>query len=272
MKLLVHYRDNKKKEEQGRSHSRVHLFLWSTVAVVAASILGFYPGPYQIMRMARHFFLGPLNHPYFSVQEIQVRGGDKLKGSEIVAMAGLSHGMNIWTIDPKIIEKTVRKHPWVKRVLVRREFPRRVVIDVKERTARGILALGKLYYVDQEGFLFKEVGRGEKVDFPILTGLRQADVASHSQSTREKIRQALKLSELMRRKRLALSELHFLPRGGLVLYPMAYPVALRMGWGDWRAKIKRLERVLAIWKGRESHIAVLDLRFRNQVVTRLKGG
>ena len=40
---------------------------------------------------------------------------------------------------------------------VRREFPRRVVIEVEEREAKAIAALGKLYYVDRDGYIFKPV-------------------------------------------------------------------------------------------------------------------
>ena len=98
------------------------------------------------------------NSPYFSVREIQLRGGVRIDGVEFVAIAGLKHGMNIWKIDPAAIEKKFAKHPWVRSVFVRREFPRRVVIEVEERTAKAIVAMGKLYYVDADGLVFKEVG------------------------------------------------------------------------------------------------------------------
>ena len=102
-----------------------------------------------------------------------MRGGEKFGGNEIVTMAGLKHGMNMWRIEPATIEKKVAKHPWVRRVLVRREFPRRVVIEIEERTPKAIVAMGKLYYVDSDGVVFKEVGAGESVQFPLLTGLRR---------------------------------------------------------------------------------------------------
>ena len=211
-----------------------------------------------------------LNHPYFSVQEIRVRAGDKVGGSEIVAIAGMNHGMNIWKVDPAAIERKVGKHPWVKRVLVRRELPRRVVIEVEEREAKGIVVLGRLYYVDADGLVFKEVGEVEKTDFPILTGLKQGDLASQNHAIRQKIREALKVADMMRQGSLALSEIHFSPQGGAVLYPMAYPVALHVGWGDWQGKVQRLKRVLEMWKGKEARLASLDLSFRDRVVAKLR--
>jgi cell division protein FtsQ len=217
--------------------------------------------------MARAFVF---ENPYFFVREIQVRGGEKFGGSEIVAMAGLRHGMNMWKIDPVAIESKIARHPWVRRVLVRREFPRRVVIEVEERTPKAIVAMRKLYYVDADGVVFKEVGQGEAVNFPFLTGLRPEQLAIANPAIREKIRDAMRLGELMTKGSHSLSEIHFDALDRVVLYTTAYPVALHMGWGDWDDKMKRLDRVLTLWKGREERLASLDVSFRDQVVARLR--
>ena len=132
--------------------------------VIAGALLYRLSGPLAIAaRSTRDFFA---TAPISPCAKFEVRGGDKVGGDEIVAMAGLQHGMNIWNIDPAAIEKKIAKHPWVRRVLVRREFPRRVVIDVEERTPKAIVAMRKLYYVDADGVVFKEVGPGESVKFP----------------------------------------------------------------------------------------------------------
>lgn len=224
----------------------------------------------RIAGLGRDVYSSLLNHAYFSVREIKVRGAEKVGGDEIVAMAGLSHGMRIWQIDPVSIEKKIEKHPWVKRVVVRREFPQRVVIEVEERVPKAIVVLGRLYYVDRDGVVFKDVGEGEKVDLPMLTGLKQEDLIAQAQSTRSKIQEALRLGELAAGASLALSEIHFLSEDAVVLYPVGFPVALHMGWGDWEGKLDRLERVLALWKGRENQLAALNLNFSDQVVAKLR--
>jgi cell division protein FtsQ len=266
MKIFLH-RENKK---SGKQSGRLRLRLWSAVLVLLCSLVFLYVDRVRVAQAAvrlRNFFL---DHPYFSVQEIQVRGGEKIGGSEIVAMAGLSHGMSIWKIDAEGIERKVGRHPWVKHVLLRREFPHRVVIEVEERSPKAVVIMGKLYYVDAEGFVFKEVGEGERADFPLLTGLRQAELVARAYSTRQRIQEALRLSDLMGRSSLQPSEIHFNSGGGIVLYPMAYSIALHFGWGDWEDKVKRLRRVLEVWNGRENRLAALDLRFRDQVVARMR--
>lgn len=267
MQLSVYRRDNRKRNA-GRWRRRV---LWAGSVTLLLLLLG---GVYRLRRplfviaaSARDFVL---DNPYFSVREIEVRGGEKVGGSEVVAMAGLRHGMNMWKIDPAAIEKKVSKQPWVRRVFVRREFPHRVVIEIEERIPKAIVALGKLYYVDADGIVFKEVGEGEDSQFPLLTGLRREALASSDPAIRRRIQDAVRLGELMASDSHTISEIHFDTSGRMVLYTTAYPVALQMGSGDWDRKLQRLDRVLTLWKGNENRLASLDVSFRDQVVARLR--
>ena len=268
MKIFSSRGSNKKAEVKG---GRLRLLTEIALGLALASLLLFYVDWPRVIRAARQTRDAFLNHEIFSVREIKVKGGEKVGGSEIVAMAGLSHGVSIWRVDPEAIEKKVARHPWVSRVLARREFPRRLVIEVEEREAKAIAVLGKLYYVDREGFIFKAVEEGERTDLPLLTGLQQEDLRyPTSFATRQRIQQALRLNELMGKEPFALSEIHFLSQGGLIVYPLGYRVALQMGSGNWEDKLKRLQRVLALWKGNEDRLAVLDLSFRDQVVARIR--
>jgi len=267
MKLTLYRRDNRKRNERGARRTLIRL---GGVAVL--SLLGFVAYRWHVPLTAAAAAAPALffENRYFFVREIQVRGGEKVGGDEIVAMAGLRRGMNIWRIEPGAIEKKVAKHPWVRRVLVRRDFPRRVVIEVEERAPKAIVALGQLYYVDTDGVIFKEVGAGENVNFPLLTGLRPEQLARTNPTLRGKIQDAVRLGDLMAKDSRTLSEIHFDESGRLVVYTTAFPVALKMGWGDWDAKLKRLDRVLALWKGNEERLASLDVSFNDQVVARLR--
>jgi hypothetical protein len=267
MQLKVYRRDNRKKDE-----GRWRRTFRRAGGVLGLLLLGFVAyrvsGPAMIAAGSLREFI--LESPYFSVREIQVRGADKVSGDEVVAMAGLRRGMSIWSIDLAVIEKKIGRHPWVRRVFVRREFPRRVIIDVEERTPKAIVAMRKLYYVDSDGVVFKEVGPGESVKFPLLTGLRPEQITAPDPATRKRIRDALRLSEMMVQRSHSLSEIHFAKPDRLVVYTTAYPIALHMGWGNWAEKLTRMERLLTLWKGNEERLASLDMGFRDQVVARLR--
>ena len=264
----------RKKQKAERNGGRLGLLALIAVALFAASASTFWlldKEWRQVIEAADRLVDAFLEHEIFAVREIKVKGGEKLGGAEIVALAALKHGASVWKVDPVAAEKRVAAHPWVRRVLVRREFPRRVVIEVEEREAKAIAVLGALYYVDREGFVFKQVEPGDNMDFPLLTGLEPEDLAyPTSFATRQRIQEALRLNDLMGQDPLAVSEIHFLKQGGVTLYPMTYRLALQMGWGEWEEKLSRLERVLALWKGQEERLGVLDFRFRDQVVARAR--
>jgi cell division protein FtsQ len=267
MQLRVYRRDNRKKDERPWRRGVVRYGGFVCLLILAA--VGYrLSGPLVIAAASLRDFVQ--ENEYFSVREIQVRGGDKVNGNEIVAIAGLHQGMSIWKLELARIEKKIAKHPWVRRVLVRREFPSRIIIDVEERTPKAIVAVRKLYYVDSDGTVFKEVAPGENVKFPLLTGLRAEDVMTPDPSMRRRIQDAMRLADLMAQRSHSLSEIHFDALDRLVVYTTTYPVALHMGWGEWDEKLARMERLLALWKGHEERLASLDMSFRNQVVARLR--
>src|SRR2546425_5923959 len=112
MKIFLH-RENKKSAKQS---GRRRLRLWSAVLVLLCFLVFLYVDRVQVAQVTvrvRDFFL---YHPYFSVQEIQVRGGEKIGGSEIVAMAGLTHGMSIWEIDSEGVKGKGGRDPLGKHV------------------------------------------------------------------------------------------------------------------------------------------------------------
>ncbi|MEE9569923.1 MAG: FtsQ-type POTRA domain-containing protein [Candidatus Binatia bacterium] len=254
----------------GRKRRGLVRLVWSIAAVLFTSTLFFYVDWHQVSRIAGQLRDYLLQHSYFSVQEIRVIGGRRVGGSEIVAMTRLRRGMKIWKIDSKGIEAKVSRHPWVRRVIVRREFPRRVVIQIEEWVAKGIVVFGELYYVNAEGFIFKKITEGETVNYPLITGLRRADIESHVYSDRQRIAKALRLSDLFGENSITISEFHFDSHRGVVVYPVSYPVALHMDWGEWPEKVRRLKRVLSMWRGKVGRLAWVDLSFSGQVVVRLR--
>ena len=212
-----------------------------------------------------------MTHPYFAIREVTVTGVEKVKGADLVVMSGLGPHAGIWSIDPAEIEERVRQHPWVKSVLIRRELPGRLVIDIEEWSASAIVALDKLYYVADDGVLFKALDDEDSVDFPFITGLRAARLPPQEPGTREKLSQAVALGRKVERTSLGLSEIRFEPGGGVVLYPVSYAVPFRMGWGDWDGKLTRLRWFVREFQGKGDRFRAVDLSFRGQVVARPRG-
>lgn len=267
MQLMAFPKNNRRRPARGWKR-----WLWgvATAASVCLIATALYQWRGHIEGLARAARAFVLDSPYFSVREIQVRGADRVRGGELVAMASLKHGMTIWNIDPTAIEKKFAKHPWVRRVVVRREFPRRVLIEVEERAPKAILAMGKLYYIDAEGVVFTEVGEGDKLGLPMITGLRAEQLSASGPALRRRLKEALQLGELMAVDEHKLSEIHFSAPERVVLYTTAYPTALHMGWGEWGDKVGRVKRIFSLWKGHEERLASMDVSFGGQAVVRVR--
>ncbi len=272
-----------------RKLGRGRVRMWAAgAALCALMLLGWFHGGYavELYRQARRalgaassgvqmaaqgswdFFL---THPYFAIREVKVLGAEKVKGADIVVMSGLGPHTRIWSIDPMEMEERVRRHPWVKSVLIRRELPARLVITIEEWTPGAIVALDKLYYVADDGVIFKAVDEEDSVDFPFITGLRAAKLPPEELGTREKLSEAVRFGRRVERTALGLSEIRFQPRGGIILYPVSYSVPFHMGWGDWDEKLGRLEWFLGEFRGKEARFRAVDLSFRGQVVARPRG-
>jgi hypothetical protein len=267
MQLIVFSKNNRRRPAHGW---KPWLWALASFAIICSIAAALYQWGGQVRAAARAAQAFVLENPYFSVREIQVRGADRIRGGELVAMAGLKHGMTIWKIDPIAIEKKFARHPWVRRVVVRREFPRRVLIEVEERAPKAILAMGKLYYVDSDGVVFSEVGEGDKLGLPMITGLRPEHLSARDPALRRRLQEALRLGELMAVDEHKLSEIHFSAPERIVLYTTAYSTALHMGWGEWNNKVERVRRIFSLWKGHEERLALVDVSFDGQAVVRIR--
>lgn len=108
---------------------------------------------------------------YFGLRETQVRGVKELTEKDVLALANLKPAQNLLAVNADAIRDRVRKSPWVKDVFVGRELPKRLVIEVRERTAIALLKKGDGFYLmDADGLAFKKLEAGDESDLPALTG------------------------------------------------------------------------------------------------------
>jgi cell division protein FtsQ len=108
---------------------------------------------------------------YFGLRETQVRGLKELTEKDVLVLADLKPAQNLLAINADAIRDRVRKHPWIRDVYVGRELPRRLVIEVRERTAIALLKKGDGFYLmDADGLAFKKMEARDESDLPALTG------------------------------------------------------------------------------------------------------
>lgn len=113
-----------------------------------------------------------LSTHYFEIKEISIRGLKELTEQDILTQASLTPRQNLLSVNIEALEKRISSNPWVKNIYVGRELPDRLILEVKERNPVAMVKQSsELYLMDNEGFIFKKLGKNDEVDLPILTGI-----------------------------------------------------------------------------------------------------
>lgn len=109
--------------------------------------------------------------PIFNIQEINVINSEKVSGDEIISLSGISKNQNIFRfLSSKSIEQ-IKTNPYIEEAQIKRIFPNKVEITVKERKATfNVEFLNEYAYINNQGFIL-EISN-EKLDLPTIQGIK----------------------------------------------------------------------------------------------------
>jgi len=213
-----------------------------------------------------------LTTPRFAVTSVEVRGVSRVPHDQILAVAAIPRGTNIFRLDTIGVTGRVESLPEVRRADVVRELPDRVVISVEERRPFTLVHGGRLHWMDEEGRLLGASPEAVAPPMPVISGLSADELASMRTAPGPKARAAVGVIRALLRSggglTAEISEIDMSRREGPVLYTLD-GVEVRLGSEDWEERLARLEGVLAQIATQD--VRTVDLRFRDQVVFR-RGG
>lgn len=215
-------------------------------------------------------------HPYFRIDRIELRQVGRTPEAELRAALAPVDRQSIWQVDVPALEARLRTIPWVREASVRRVFPDRLVVRIREHRPVAILTTSDgapgFYYVGRDGRIFAPVGTHDGRDLPYLTGLGRAELDGRGSFGPRAIRRALGLLRLVERHAPQLgpvSEVHIARDGGLTLLPTRPTIPIALGPAPDAAMLMRVARVLPHWAGREAELAGLRV-FDDQVIVRTR--
>jgi len=108
-------------------------------------------------------------HPYFDLQDIRVAGNHRLSNDTIMKTAKVNLGLNCLDMNVGEVKNRLDANPWVDTVIVRRELPNRLLIDVREKVPAFWIRQGDgLYFADARGRVIAPMHPGEQASLPIL--------------------------------------------------------------------------------------------------------
>lgn len=114
-----------------------------------------------------------LNMPQLRVQNVTIKGAEKLSIGEIEALVDGMRGDHILTANLEAYRARLMQSPWVGNASLRRVLPSTIEIVVTERRPMGLARVaGRLFLVDAAGFVIEEHGaQHAQYDLPIVDGL-----------------------------------------------------------------------------------------------------
>jgi cell division septal protein FtsQ len=186
--------------------------------------------------------------PRFAVRELAIGPSDHVSSDEIAELAGVRPGDRLLAVDPDAVAARLTTHPWILSARVRRDLPSTLAIDVTERHAVASVLLGALYLLDENGRPFKRATFGEADGLPVITGVNRDQYGAARATSEAVFRQALALMSTYtdeHRERPKLSEVHVDPRAGFSLVLLEGSGEIRLGRGDFPAKLARLDAIFA---------------------------
>ncbi len=211
--------------------------------------------------------------PYLRVRNILVTGVDDDLRAEVVKISGLKGGESLLSIDPARIRRNIETHPWVKSVILKKEFPNTVHIKAKQEEPVAVVLLERMYLMDGEGIIFKAVEADDPIDFPVVTGLSTNDTRNGTY-----LRGVASLLDAFRSLEVPvsieeLSEVHVQEGGALSIYFNRLPFKVFFGKDEFIKKIDVLTHVINDLRAahRLYQVRSIDLNYCDRAVVAFNG-
>ncbi|MBA7574483.1 Cell division protein FtsQ [subsurface metagenome] len=126
------------------------------------------------------------NSKYFKVKSIDIQGSTHYKDGEIISLIPEVIGANIFEINKKKDEETIRELNWVKEVELRKIFPDKVIIKLVERKPFLIIVYKDKYFLmDNEGVVLDKIEKEDLNGYKDL--IRVRNVVNYSVNIGDKI-------------------------------------------------------------------------------------
>lgn len=208
--------------------------------------------------LALHYVGNMLYHArYLALQEVRFEGCVHSRPEELQASAEIKPGVNLLTLDLEKAAERMRSNGWVKEVWIERSLPGALKVRVTERVPIALVSYDGLFLVDTEGVPFKRLEADEQVDLPIITGLSPRD------SCAPQVQEVCALLDTLAQRgvvaREKVSEVHVDAGQGITVYTLHDAVPIRLGTGDYDAKIDLLVKVQDDLSRRKVRAGLIDV-------------
>ncbi|MBA4392431.1 MAG: hypothetical protein C0407_02650 [Desulfobacca sp.] len=219
-------------------------------------------------------YLVALSTPIFKLEDVGFQGIKRVSQSELLNKGGLENRGNLLALNLSEVKRKMESVPWVKNVFLHRIFPNKLqVVIVEHQPIFLVLTQQGLYFLNNEGTLFKKAEAKEGGALPLLTGLGKKDWTPEGQLKSPLLQDLITLQKILSQGRdplypSKLSEFHYDPECGFSLFTLERGIRITLGKEDLEIRIKRLGKVWAEIEKRPnlSTLKGISLQFGQRVI------
>lgn len=209
---------------------------------------------------------------FLRLETIEVSPAKRLTRGEIVALSGVKPGDSLFRLSLKGVVEQLSRNPWVEQVHVRRYYPHTLSIAVSERDPKAIANVGCLYYLDPKGNLFKALAEGDRLDYPLITGVSEDDVAKDPNGSKEAFASALALIDRLKEGTVFgladVSEIHYDKGYGFTLFTVQSGVPVKLGNSGFPEKLARFASIYQELKPQMPGLDYVDLDYSDKIIVK----
>jgi cell division septal protein FtsQ len=207
------------------------------------------------------------NAPRFEVKALAISGFNgplkRVTENQIAGRAEFDVGTNVFRVDLNAIRERVERLEWVRYAIVQRVLPDQIIVKVVEREPIGLARInGEVYQFDTDAAILNV--DGASTTFPILDGLRSRDVNSNTKKV------AIYRQVLEEIGQNDLSEVHVNDSGEVSVVSANDPMIVTLGTSEYRLRWIKFQQLKSQIQQQYPQAVKVDLRFKNQVIVRMK--
>lgn len=212
-----------------------------------------------------------LEAEYFRVRTVEITGLTTLTREEVLYLLGIVDDTTLWQLDLPRLGARLERHPYVKSVMLRREFPATLRVTVHERAPSLVVSAGdQPMLIDDAGVVLRAFVPGQDAKVPHIILPRQRALEPGMRLPPQEVQRAFELLQTYQQSPLAeklrLVSLTVQPSGTSVWRFEHYPFDVRLGDEGLPVQLGRLPLALRYIAQQSLAVRAVDISFRKRII------
>lgn len=219
-----------------------------------------------------------LHSSIFNIRQIDILGNDKVSKEEVIALSGISPGINIFEFNEAICSQGIKVHPMIKDVEIKRKFNRTIAINIIERQTWALIPYDNIFLcVDDTGVCFDKLNYASFNDVPIITMEQMPEHVNLGQAVNQQATDMVKevWNALPADKQQAISDFHYQNQDNTLKIYTKKGTEIRFGSMDrLQEKVDTIAQIIKLEDDMSQEgqdvIEYIDIRFKGEPVVKTR--